>query len=57
MIQITFRGKFTFDEESSLKFIEDVENLIVKHKGIYEGAITRFQFEDCEIIEDVANND
>lgn len=57
MIQIVFRGKFSFDDKTSSDFIKDVEELVVKHKGSYEGTITRFQFDDCEIIEDETDND
>ena len=56
MIQIVFKGKFTFDDENASSFIKDVENLIKQHNGEYMGIINRFQFDDCEIIEDETNN-
>lgn len=56
MIQIVFKGKFSFDDSNSSDFIKDVEDLVVKHKGTYVGMISRFQFDDCEIIEDEEDN-
>lgn len=56
MIQIVFKGKFSFDDSKASEFIKDIEKLITTHGGNYEGVITRFQFDDCEVIEDETDN-
>lgn len=56
MIQIVFKGKFSFDNSKASEFIKDIEKLIATHGGNYEGAITSFQFDDCEVIEDETDN-
>lgn len=56
MIQIVFKGKFSFDDSEAPAFIKDIEKLIATHGGSYEGAITSFQFDDCEVVEDETDN-
>lgn len=53
ILDLVFKGKITIALEEEKDFLKDFEDLLVKHNAQFNGTIRSYEFDECEIIEEV----
>lgn len=53
ILDLVFKGKVTISLEKEKDFLKDFEDLLVKHDGYFDGTIKSYEFDECEIVEEV----
>ena len=53
ILDLAFKGKVTLSSETEQDFLKDFEDLLAKHDAYFDGTIRAYEFDDCEIIEEI----
>ena len=53
ILDLAFKGKVTLSSEKEQDFLKDFEDLLAKHDACFDGTIRSYEFDDCEIIEEI----
>lgn len=53
ILDLAFKGKVTLSSEKEQDFLKDFEDLLVKHEAYFDGTIRSYEFDECEIVEEI----
>lgn len=53
ILDLVFKGKITISLEKEKDFLKDFEDLLIKHDAYFDGTVKSYEFDECEIIEEV----
>lgn len=53
ILDLAFKGKVTLPLEKEQNFLKDFEDLLVKHEAYFDGIIRSYEFDECEIVEEI----
>ena len=53
ILDLAFKVKVTLPLENEQNFLKDFEDLLVKHEAYFDGTIRSYEFDECEIVEEI----
>ena len=53
ILDLAFKGKVNLPLEKEQDLLKDFEDLLAKHDAYFDGTIRSYEFDHCEIIEEI----